>query len=247
MSCFVWVGAPQQQQAGSAGFASASCATLPGTGEELGHRTHWSIEAKRGQSVLVQLCTKTICLSSPWGCGWSGIVLGKGQLEGAGEGLLCGWFQAMVAGDVNGVPGSKVGDKVVLYLQAQQVCGRSFDSAFEECLNKMLLNSQKSTWCSKLGLMGRKSTGQRGQKPNWCFTAFWRQGSRRDTLKSIKWKIFLQIHLFMTSWILLCKTWQFLQLSFFMLHTACGKDVWHQRHDLRISKWILTIGKFSLF
>lgn len=51
----------------------------------------------------------------------------------------------MVAGDVNGVPGSKVGDKVVLYLQAQQVCGRSFDSAFEECLNKMLLNSQKST------------------------------------------------------------------------------------------------------
>lgn len=35
----------------------------------------------------------------------------------------------------------KVGDKGVVYMQAQQMCGRSFDSAFEERLNKMLLNS----------------------------------------------------------------------------------------------------------
>lgn len=73
--------------------------------------------------------------------------------------------------------------------------------------------------------MARKSTGQRGQKPDWCFIAVWREGSRRDTFKSIKWKAFLRIHLFMASWILLCKSWQFLQFSFFTLHTACGKDV----------------------
>lgn len=59
-----------------------------------------------------------------------------------------------------------MGDGGVVYVHAQQVCGRSFDSAFEERLDKMLLNNQKSTGCSKLGLMCRKCSGERGQKPN---------------------------------------------------------------------------------
>lgn len=51
----------------------------------------------------------------------------------------------MVAGDVNGCGRSqqsrwKVGEKGS-HLCAQQMCGRSFGSAFEEGLNEMLLNS----------------------------------------------------------------------------------------------------------
>lgn len=71
----------------------------------------------------------------------------EGQLEGAGEGFVvcmisghgswdvnaCGW-SALVKADGKGRSG-------VVYIGAQQMCGRGFDSAFEELLNKMLLNS----------------------------------------------------------------------------------------------------------
>ena len=42
---------------------------------------------------------------------------------------------------------SEVGDKGVVYMKAQQMCGRSFDSAFEEHFNKLLLNSVLNILC----------------------------------------------------------------------------------------------------
>lgn len=75
---------------------------LPWTGQKPMPLYGLADKAKEGKSVFVQLCTKTICLRSPWGHGWFGGFQGKGSWGGAGEGLLCGWFQAMMAGDVNG-------------------------------------------------------------------------------------------------------------------------------------------------
>lgn len=46
-----------------------------------------------------------------------------------------------------GVHSTQVGDKGVVYMKAQQTSGRSFDSAFEEHLNKLLLNSVLNILC----------------------------------------------------------------------------------------------------
>jgi len=40
-----------------------------------------------------------------------------------------------------------VGDGGVVYMKAQQTCGRRFDSAFEERLNKLLLSSVLNIVC----------------------------------------------------------------------------------------------------
>lgn len=76
-----------------------------------------------------------------------------------------------------------MGDKGVVYLKAQHMRGRSFDSSFEGHLNRLLLNSVLNVVCfsgfQNFVWLGRKCTGERIQNVNRCFRAVGIKGVMR--------------------------------------------------------------------